>query len=135
MPPNPFTVFGSLYHRATRNRFEKQHEEREKWRRKATNAWNARLPAERSTQGSCLVSNIMLVYPTQPRSLFFQKLPLEIRRLVYAEILGGDKVRLRVIDENKARHGDEIGKETIPFKLICPTAYSLLNFSSSCKLA
>lgn len=135
MPSNPLTMLGGLYHRATRNKFVKRREEKEKWRRKATDAWNARLPAERPAEQGCIAANTELVGSSQSESPFFQKLPLEIRRLIYAEILGDDKVRFRVLDENKDRGGDEIGKKKIPFKFACPQARSLLNFSSSCKLA
>jgi hypothetical protein len=135
MPPDPLTVLGSLYHRAIRYKFVKRQEGKEKWLKKATNAWNARLPAGRPTEQNYIVDNTELVGCSQSESPFFQKLPLEIRRLIYAEILGEDNIRLRVIDENKDSEGDEIGKEKIPFKLSCTGARSLINFSSSCKLA
>jgi hypothetical protein len=68
----------------------------------------------------------------QPTSLFFCKLPLDVRRLIYAYALGGREMLFQVISENV---GDERGKEKLPFKLICTEARGLLAFPKSCNLA
>ena len=134
MPPNPITMLGTLYNHVTRNKAVKRKQQRDKWRRKATVAWNARLSSVRSSDETCLVGSTTDV-STQSNSLFFRKLPLEIRRLIYTNVLGGEELLLQVINENKAYDGDEIGKEKIPFKLTCPAARGLLAFPISCKLA
>ncbi|KAF1846477.1 uncharacterized protein K460DRAFT_367246 [Cucurbitaria berberidis CBS 394.84] len=136
MSPNPITLLGTLYNRVTRNKAVKRKQNRDKWREKATAAWNARLPSDRSSDETCLVRSIQRDVSTQSNSLFFRKLPLEIRRLIYANVVGGEELRLQVINENKkAYNGDEIGKEKIPFKLTCPMGRRLLAFPISCKLA
>lgn len=135
MAPNPVIPLRNVLRRAVYRKLYKRVEETKQWRVNAAAAWNTRLPADRCTDQSCLVSGTELSVSAQSDSVFFQKLPLEIRRLIYDEIVGGDKVRLRVVDENNDPEGDEIGKEKVPFQLVCPTAQALLNFSSSCQLA
>lgn len=128
-------MLSTLYNRATRNKAVKRKQQRDKWRKKATVAWNARLPSVRSLGETCLVRSTKPDVSTQWNSLFFRKLPLEVRRLMYTNVLGGEELLLQVINENKAYDGDEIGKEKIPFKLTCPAARRLLAFPISCKLA
>ena len=125
-------MLGTLYHHFTSNKAVRRHHQRIKWRENATVAWNARLPSVRPSDKICLFGTELA---TQANSLFFRKLPLELRRLVYAHVLGGQELCLRVVDENAAHDGDEIGKERVPFKLKCHAARGLLALPSSCKLA
>lgn len=67
---------------------------------------------------------------TQQQSLFFTKLPLEIRRLIYTYALGGERLQLELVDELV----DEKGYERAPFRLTCLSAQRLLAFPKSCKM-
>jgi len=132
MPSNPLTMLGTLYHHFTHNKAVRRDDQRIKRRQKATAAWNARLRSVRSSDEICLAK---IDASTQLNSLFFRKLPLELRRLVYAHVLGGQELCLRVVNENEKHDGDEIGKEGVPFKLECRAARGLLALPMSCKLA
>ena len=125
-------MLGTLYHHFTRNKAVRRDDQRIKRREKATLAWNARLPSTRTSDEICLARTDV---STQLDSLFFRKLPLELRRLVYAHVLGVQELCLRVVDENKKHDWDEIGKEGVPFKLECRAARGLLALPMSCKLA
>lgn len=135
MFPNPLVVLGHLWHRATRNKYVRRHEKLEAWRAKATAAWNARLPAARSSESTCELRRTGPGVSPQLSSLFFSKLPLEVRWLIYSNVLSGKDLLFEVVDQNKDMNGDEIGKEKIPFKLTCHSAQGLLSFPISCKLA
>lgn len=135
MPINSGSRLRNLWLCATRSRHVRRHERMEAWRAKATAAWNARLPAARSSEDTCEVRTNAAGISPQSSSLFFSKLPLEIRWLIYPDILAGRELLFEVIDQNKDMNGDEIGKERIPFELTCYSARGLLSFPISCKLA
>jgi hypothetical protein len=126
---------GNLWHRATHYKYFSRRKHREEWRAIATAAWNARLSATRSTQDSRGVNITSLDASPQLDSLFFRKLPLEIRRQIYFDVLAGNQLLFRVINEDTSLNGHEIGKEKIPFELTCDAARGLLSFPVSCKLA
>ncbi|KAH8693462.1 hypothetical protein GQ44DRAFT_765196 [Phaeosphaeriaceae sp. PMI808] len=136
MPMNPCAwILITLHDRMIRKKFTGRRKKREEWRAKATAAWNARLPAARSSEDTCGVRSTVADVSPQLNSIFFRKLPLEIRRFIYSDILTGKELLLHVVDEDKSLNGDETGKEKIPFKLTCHTARGLLSFPISCKLA
>jgi hypothetical protein len=92
----------------------------------ASASWHARLPAPKvETDGAfhlCSTTDTSL----QKQSLFFEKLPLELRRFVYAYAMGGEELQLELRED---------GDKTIPFKMRCAEAQSLLVFPGSCKIA
>lgn len=113
-----------VIHRKMRRRRERK----EKWLAEGRATWNARLPPARSTEKDSLnvggrggedVS-------TQRQSLFFARLPLEIRRLIYTYALGGEQLQLEVVNEKVY--------EKTPFRLKCLSAQRLLAFPKSCKM-
>jgi hypothetical protein len=71
----------------------------------------------------------------QLNSHFFRKLPLELRRQIYSEVLAGNELLFRVINEDTSLNGHEVGKEKISFELTCDAARGLLSFPMTCKLA
>ena len=113
-----------VIHRKMRRRQERK----EKWQAEGRATWNARLPLARSTEKDSL--NVGgrggVDVSTQRQSLFFAKLPLEIRRLIYTYALGGERLQLEVVDEK--------GYEKTPFRLKCLSAQRLLAFPKSCKM-
>jgi hypothetical protein len=113
-----------VIHRKMRRRRERK----ERWQAESRATWNARLPPARSTEKDSL--NIGgrggVDVSTQRQSLFFAKLPLEIRRLIYTYALGGERLQLEVADEK--------GYEKTPFRLKCLSAQQLLAFPKSCKM-
>ena len=112
-----------VVHRKMRRRQERK----EKWQAEGRATWNARLPPARSTEKDSLnVGGRGGDVSTQRQSLFFAKLPLEIRRLIYTYALGGEQLQLEVVDEK--------GYEKTPFRLKCLSAQRLLAFPKSCKM-
>jgi len=113
-------------------RMRRRQERKERWQAKGKATWNARLPPARSTEKDSL--DVVVVggvdVSTQQQSSFFTKLPLEIRRLIYAYALGGEQLQLEVVDE----FVDEKMYEKAPFRLRCPSAQRLLAFPKSCKM-
>jgi hypothetical protein len=113
-----------VIHRKMRRRRERK----EKWQAEGRATWNARLPPARSTEKDSLDVGGRggVDVSTQRQSLFFAKLPLEIRRLIYTYALGGERLQLEVVDEK--------GYEKTPFRLKCLSAQQLLAFPKSCKM-
>jgi hypothetical protein len=60
---------------------------------------------------------------------------LEIRRLVYQQVLGGESILLQVTDENKRPEESTARRRKVAFRLTCPGARSLLSLPASCKTA
>ena len=90
---------------------------------KRTNTWHARLPKARSQH---LDPTYLAPICHQSQSIFFGRLPLEIRELVYANV-GGDLIKLKMPDDEK--HGKA------PFKFSCPMLVEKIAFALSCKMA
>jgi hypothetical protein len=113
-----------VVHRKMRRRQERK----EKWQAEGRATWNARLPPARSTEKDSLDVGGRggVDVSTQRQSLFFAKLPLEIRRLIYTYALGGEQLQLELVDEK--------GYEKTPFRLKCVSAQRLLAFPKSCKM-
>jgi hypothetical protein len=132
MQLNPLYLLVECWSRSAQRARDKRDLEKENYRHKATEAWYARLPPVRSTDETRPeYENVC----AQPDSLFFRKLPLEIRRLIYAELFCGKELLFQVPDENRDTFGDELGKEEVPFNLTCPAARGLTAFPMSCKRA
>jgi hypothetical protein len=125
----------SLFHRATNYKYFSRRRHGAEWRAIATASWNARLPATRSTEDGSAVIDTGSDASTQLKSNFFRKLPLELRRQIYLEVLAGIELLFWVPNEDKSAHGHDVGKEKIPFELSCDAARGLLSFPMSCKLA
>ncbi|OCK89426.1 uncharacterized protein K441DRAFT_699780 [Cenococcum geophilum 1.58] len=126
--PYGIAIIDWSMHRKMRRRQERK----ERWQAKGRATWNARLPPARSTEKDYLdvVGGGGVDVSTQQQSSFFTKLPLEIRRLIYAYALGGEQLQLEVVDE----FIDEKMYEKAPFRLRCPSAQRLLAFPKSCKM-
>jgi hypothetical protein len=132
MQLNPLHLLLDCWSRSAQNAREKRVLAKENHRQAAIEAWYARLPPVRSVdEPRPDRTNVC----TQSDSLFFRKLPLEIRRLIYAELFCEKELLFQVPDENKYWSGDEVGKEKMTFKLTCPAARGLLAFPMSCKRA
>ncbi|KAH7095930.1 hypothetical protein FB567DRAFT_44032 [Paraphoma chrysanthemicola] len=117
-------------------KMRRKRELRDKRRADATAAWHARLPPARSLDSTNALRIAGSEVSHQSESPFFSKLPLEIRRLVYAEVFTGNELLFQVINESKsAANTDETGKENISFELKCHAARGSLSFPISCKLA
>ncbi|KAH7355654.1 hypothetical protein BKA66DRAFT_575287 [Pyrenochaeta sp. MPI-SDFR-AT-0127] len=94
---------------------------------KHTAIWNAHLPKARVFPDTTAMTNIF----TQPQALFFSKLPLELRRLIYSYAfcnISGE-LELQIAKDNVGNSHPK------PFELSCPTAQQLSGFLSSCKLS
>ena len=98
-----------------------------KHRAKVTAIWNTRLPKVRVFPDNTVMTNIS----TQPQALFFSKLPLELRGLIYSYAFcnSSDELELQVAKDKVG------GSQFQPFELSCPTAQQLFGFPSSCKLS
>jgi hypothetical protein len=132
MQLNPLYLLVECWSRSARRASEKRVLAKETHRQKAIEAWHARLPPVRSVDATSPDSTSVCM---QSDSLFFRKLPLEVRRLIYAELFCGKELLFQVPNENKEWSGDEVGKEGVPFILTCPGARGLLAFPMSCKRA
>lgn len=113
----------------------KSAERRRRYNAKATKAWHARLPANVSSRTTDRLQQSESRTSTQLNSHFIGKLPIELRRMIFRELLGGEYVLVQIPDENKIYRQSEIGKEEIPFKMVSPKAKSLLSLAGSCKTA
>jgi hypothetical protein len=125
-------MLAESWERAAQKARDKRALEKENHREKATQAWHARLPPARAADEASPITTDVC---TQSDSLFFRKLPLEIRMQIYTELLCGQELLFLVPDENRDLYGDEIEKADVPFKLTCPAARGLLAFPMSCKRA
>lgn len=119
----------------TRTGCEVRHLKNEAQRAKATAAWHARMPTPRTSEIGAELTNIEVDICSQQHSPFFNKLPLEIRRLVYSYALAGKEFFFRVVDEAKEHWETEVGKESNPFELACHAGQGSLSMPLSCKLA
>jgi len=111
----------------------KRQRRKEKWQAEGRATWNARLPPARSTEKDSLDVGGRgggVDVSTQQQSLFFAKLPLEIRRLIYTYALGGEQLQLELVDEIL----DQKRYKRAPFRLKCLSAQRLLAFPKSCKM-
>lgn len=124
-----------LWHRATNYRFLSRKGNGRQWRAMATAAWEARLPAYRLRDGTQETTISRSDVNPQLSSLFFSKLPFELRSQIYVDILGHDEFLFCVTNEDTSLNGNELGKEKIPFDFICHGAQGFLSFLMSCKLA
>jgi hypothetical protein len=124
-----------LWHRATNYRYLSRWKHGREWRARAAKAWEARLPVGRLSEGISTTTIDASEANPQLGSPFFCKLPSEIRRQIYIEILGRDEFLLRVTNEDTSMYGNELGKEFIPFKFECHGVQGFLPFPVSCKLA
>lgn len=124
-----------LWHRVTGYKFINRKNHGQEWRARASMAWEARLPARRSTDETRRTTNFDSNVNPQLGSLFFCKLPLELRRQIYVDILGYDDFFFHVTNENTSLNGNELGKEQIPFDFRCHGGQGLLSFLMSCKSA
>jgi hypothetical protein len=120
------TVIVVPYERMIAKKRREHREHIEKLGAEASASWHARLPEPKvEADGAfhlCSTADISL----QKLSLFFGKLPLELRRLVYAYAMGGEELLLELRED---------GDKTIPFKMRRAEAQSLLVFPESCKMA
>ncbi|KAH7394218.1 hypothetical protein DE146DRAFT_122808 [Phaeosphaeria sp. MPI-PUGE-AT-0046c] len=132
--PLRYKLLHRLWHRLTKYRYLRRKHGQE-WEDRATAAWKARLPAVRSKDESEMAPISASAVDPQKSSVFFRKLPLELRLQIYAAILGDDEILFRVTNENTSQNASEIGKEETPFELICQGAQGFLSFIMSCKLA
>jgi hypothetical protein len=124
------------YRRQEKRRKKRQEKQMKESQREATKAWNARLPADGSSKWSCLSRRTTPKVCTQAASPFFSKLPLEIRKQIYLEAIGGEDFRFRVPNENNTiSGGDKKPIKKITFQLTCSGAQKVTGFPSSCKLA
>ena len=133
--PNPDGRLHKLWHRATNYRYLSRWKHGREWRARAAKAWEARLPARRFKEGCDATTVHASDADPQLRSPFFCKLPSEIRRQIYVEILGHDEFLFRVTNEDTSMYGNELGKEEIPFDFVCRGTQGFLSFTISCKLA
>ena len=124
MRPPVIAICDWSVHRKMRRRQERK----ERWQAEGRATWNARLPPARSTEKDSLDvgGGEGVDVSTQQQSLFFAKLPPEIRLLIYTYALGGEQLQLEVVDEK--------GYEKAPFRLRCLSAQRLLAFPKSCKM-
>ena len=118
-------VITALLQLSMRNKMRKR-AEREKWQAESRANWHARLPPAYSTEGNTPVIEGIRDVSTQQQSLFFAKLPIELRNLIYTYALGGEQLQLRIVG---AREYDKA-----PFKLRCVSAQHIFAFPKSCKL-
>lgn len=133
---NPLYHLVDAWERSAERSRTKRRERWEARRAKATAAWYARLPAARQLEKMYKPVTIASGVHPQSDSFFFGRLPVELRSLIYADILIGKELRFQVINETRNNINDtEIGKEKIPFDLACPAGRGLLSFPLSCKLA
>ncbi len=109
---------------------------REKLRKKETVTWDERLPKARS---KCF--NPTREVRCQSQSMFFGKLPLELRRMVY-EFMSGELVKLSEIDCESLDRDRIYNHQEVcyrigvgPFKSSCPMLLKMLAFPRSCKMA
>lgn len=133
--PNYDGRLNHLWHRVTDYRFLSRKSHGRQWRAMATMAWEARLPAchlRENSRGTTISGSD--VNP-QLASLFFRRLPSEVRYQIYIDILGHDEFLFKVTNEDTSLNGNELGKEKVPFKFQCHGAKGFLSFPMSCKLA
>lgn len=134
-PENPDGLLHKIWHRATNYRFlNRKHYPRE-WRARATAAWESRLPPVQPRDNSGKTTVTRSYVNPQTQSFFFRKLPVEIRRQIYVNILGHDEILFRVTNEDTSRDANETRNEGIPFEFLCHGAQGYLSFFMSCKLA
>lgn len=112
---------------------ERVHHKR--YTKKATKAWHARLPADSSSKITSWLPQIEPRAAAHSNPHLIAKLPVELRRIIYRELIDGEDVLVQVPSENKFWYQDEIGKEETPFKILCPKARSLLRLAASCRIA
>jgi hypothetical protein len=116
-----------LYESSVRRKKNKRLLRREKWHREGRAAWDARLPPVRLQEQGFADLRHKGPVSDQQQSIFFAKLPLEIRRLVYTYAIGGEQLQLET--------GNDEAASSQPFRLSCLAAQKMLAFPQSCKLA
>jgi hypothetical protein len=89
--------------------------------------WEKRLPKARVFPDTTAMTDIS----TQLQTLFFSKLPLELRRLIYSYAFRNSSGELE-LQVAKDEDGELHPK---PFALSCPAAQQFFGFPSSCKLS
>ncbi len=104
-------------------------EDPKEWRAKRLANWNAKSwvarlpPLPFSKTNTEELTNISI----QSQSLFFSKLPIELRLIVYDYALSGKKLRFEL--------SNEATSEKLFYRLKCRTARQITAFPKSCKLA
>lgn len=120
-------IIASLLERYVDSGIANKKRRNKKHHAKHTAIWDARLPKARVFPDTTAMTNIS----TQPQALFFSKLPLELRRLIYSYAFCNSSGELELQIAK-----DEVGNShPKPFELSCPTAQQLFGFPSSCKLS
>jgi hypothetical protein len=127
----PVRYWSHVIHKRRHKRYlaRKQHDEH------ATQAWYSRLPPVRPVDEARPLKDTLRNISTQSEAVFFSKLPLEIRRLIYEHLWDREELFFQVPEESTMYRGDEITRENIPFTLTCPAAQNILGFPTSCKRA
>ncbi|KAF2687477.1 hypothetical protein K458DRAFT_485651 [Lentithecium fluviatile CBS 122367] len=113
-----------LHDRAMRH--PKREKRRIKWQTINRANWNSRLPVIRPVEEEPLDFGRV---STQQQSPFFKKLPPELRELIYAYALGGERLQLELIDDLDTNDT----RKQPPFRLRCPEVQRLLALPRSCK--
>jgi hypothetical protein len=88
--------------------------------------WCSRLPPVRPVKEVRPAKDTLPNTSTQYGSVFFCKLPLEIRQLIYTHLWDGEELLFQVPEEDS---------DNAPFTLTCPAAQGVLGFPMSCKRA
>jgi hypothetical protein len=88
--------------------------------------WSGRLPRTRAKTDDVFDLILSADISIQQQSPFFTKLPLELRRLIYAYAMGGKELQIELCDDDD---------NDTPFEMRCAEAQKLLAFPKSCKLA
>lgn len=109
---------------AKKRRVDEEHLRR--LRAETSASWHARLPDLRAETDDAFDIGSTANISLQQQSLFFGKLPLELRRLVYAYVMDRLELQLELRED---------GDRRVPFQMRCGQAQELLRFPKSCKMA
>jgi hypothetical protein len=104
-------------------------------REHAIQAWYSRLPPVRPVDETRPLRDTLRNISTQSESIFFSKLPLEIRQIIYTHLWDGEELLFQAPEEHFSYRRNEIEGENVPFLLTCPAAQRVLGFPMSCKRA
>ena len=93
----------------------------------ASAKWNGRLPSGTSAESNDLFDLFSSAdVSIQRQSPLFAKLPLELRRLIYAYAIGGEELQLELHEDSDT---------DAPFSMRCVEAQRTLAFTRSCRIA
>ncbi|CAN9426241.1 unnamed protein product [Alternaria alternata] len=120
------TVFVAPYERMIAKKRRADEEHLRRLRAETSASWRARLPDPRAeTDDAFDIGSTANISPQQ-QSLFFGKLPPELRRLVYAYAMDREELQLELREDGDSR---------VSFETRCGQAQELLRLPKSCKMA